>query len=487
MIMKTIALLIIIFPTLFAQTLSNERAKEFINALINDSDSLESFVLPEELALSKRLKITYEGVKNKFLISYEFPHEIINGIKNGQTKYKINIENLDNEKSILHFEVAEKNYRTKYYFQNGYLVSPPFFYYKDWQKIESEHFIFYVSDSIYFNQYSINRLEDFLQKIFIILEYTDEEINLLTNEKLIYVLCKDEDEIEKLTGYKARGMGNLAYDYVITTYNCHYHELLHILMNFKIRSLPLFTHPFLQEGFAVAFGGRGGYEPGIILNLGKFLEQSEFLTANLLFNANEFKNYDASMSYPLSGLYNLFLINEFGISNYLKLYLKYSNETSIINSIDSTELPSAKNWNNFVSKYSNNEQIIVNFSNDEYQTLVEDSLFVMKENGEYYLFETKGNVLISVEADQRDYSSKVFQEFYKDTTYTGEKYLIRITESEVAVYNLYSNNLVANYVVGFTLDMKPVPKENDFFKFCVRKNIFDEQIENWSIKIMEDK
>jgi hypothetical protein len=485
--MRAIALFIFIIPTLVAQSLSNDRTIKFIDALINRSDSLEAFVLPEELAISKRLGITYEGVKNKFLISYEIPVEIQRGIKDGNFHYSINTESIDDQFSILHFECSEKNYKTTYYFQNGYLISPPYFYYKDWQKIESEHFIFYVSEQNYFSEYAINQLENFVKNILVVLNFTHEEKEILKKEKLIYILCKNEDEIEKLTGYKARGMGNLAYDYVITTYNCHYHELLHILMNYKLKNLPLFTHPFLQEGFAVAYGGRGGYEPGIILNLGKFLEQSDFLTVNALFNANEFKNYDASMSYPLSGLYNLFLINEIGIDKYLKLYLKYSSETIITNSIDSTVLPSEINWKYFVNKYSNNEEIIVNFSNDDYQTLIEDSLFVIKGNNEYYLFETKANVLISTGLDLDNYVSTTFREYNPHNIYDGEKYLIRVNESEVAVYNLYTNNLIANYVSGFTLDMKPVSKENDIFKYCVRKNIFDEQIDNWTIKIMEDK
>lgn len=82
---KTISFLFIVAFSfqLFSQqnTLTNERASLFIEAMINSSDSLESFVLPEELALSKRLGITYESVKNKFLISYDIPGEIINEIK----------------------------------------------------------------------------------------------------------------------------------------------------------------------------------------------------------------------------------------------------------------------------------------------------------------------------------------------------------------------------------------------------------------------
>ena len=364
--MKTITLVVLFISTLAAQSLSNKKAQEFIDALINNSVSLETYVLPEELAISKRLGITYEGVKNKFLISYEIPVEIQLGIKNGTVDPSIAVESIDDQFSILHFECVSKNYKTKYYFKNGYLISLPYFYYKDWEKIESENFIFYVSEPSYYNQNSIDKLENFVKNIFSILKYTEEEKQFLKKEKLIYLLCKDEDEIENLTGYKARGMGNLAYDYVITTYNCHYHELLHILINYKMHKLPLYTHPFFQEGFAVAFGGRGGYEPGVVLNLGKFLEQSGFLKFSQLLSFDEYKTIDVSMSYPLSGLYNLFLIQEIGIENYFKLYKKYSSGNISGSVIDSTELPLHLKWDDFVNNYSNDQEIVIDFIEEDF-------------------------------------------------------------------------------------------------------------------------
>ena len=90
--------------TTLSQTLTNDRANQFINAMINDSDNLDNFVLPEELTLSKRLGNNYEGVKNKFLISYEIPPRIIEEIKNNKVEFSVNIEQLDDEFSILHFE-----------------------------------------------------------------------------------------------------------------------------------------------------------------------------------------------------------------------------------------------------------------------------------------------------------------------------------------------------------------------------------------------
>ena len=471
--------------TSISQSLTIESASAFIEAIVINNQELTIFVLPEELAISKRLGISYIGVQNKFLISYEIPNEIIEEINNGKTDYKLNIENLDNEYSILHFECAEMNYKTKYYFKNGYLISPLYFYYKDWQKIESKHFIFYVSDPMFFNKYSIEKLEEFIESIFSVLKYTEEEKELLKKEKLIYILCKDEEEIEKLTGHKARGMGNLAYDYVITTYNCHYHELLHILINFKLKKLPLYTHPFFQEGFAVAFGGRGGYEPGIILNLGKFLEQSDFMNAQQLFSESEYKTYDVSMSYPLSGLYNSFLISEIGIDKYIKLYVEYSSQNVNGLVINKDKLPTDLKWNDFVNNYSNEAGIIIDFEEEDFQTIGMDSTYILKANEEVYLLETKGNILISTKNTMENYISKIFDEAYPDKDYMGEKYFIKVTENEITVYNLFTNNLIANYVSGFSIDMKPVPKENGYYKFLINQTIFDEKATEWIIKVKD--
>lgn len=49
--------------------LSNNEAKAFILALLNNSDALQNFVDTTELKLSHRLDISYVGIKHKFLIA----------------------------------------------------------------------------------------------------------------------------------------------------------------------------------------------------------------------------------------------------------------------------------------------------------------------------------------------------------------------------------------------------------------------------------
>ncbi|UCH64359.1 MAG: hypothetical protein JSW63_06890 [Ignavibacterium sp.] len=473
--------------SILSQTLDQERATSFIDALINSSDSLEDFVLPEELSLSKRLGINYQGVKNKFLISYNIPLKVIEEIKRNKMYYQTNIEKIDEEFSILQFEVKQLDFNTKYYFKNAYLISPPYFFYKDWIKIESKSFIFYISNPEYFNQYSIDRLDQFVSNVFLILNYTEDEIQRLNREKIIYILCKDENEIEELTGYKARGIFNLAYDYIITTFNCHYHELVHLLMNYKLKSLPLFTHPFFQEGFAVSLGGRGGKESKVLLNLGCFLEESDFLNYKSLLSAAEFKSYDASMSYPISGLYNNYLLDQIGINYYLNSYLEYSadNINGMVISLD--DLVPDNQWRKFISECGTYEQIKIGIEDEGFISLNENSSYLLKENQESYLIKTSGNLLISISEVESNYISKIYNEFYPKKKYKGEKYFIRVGDNEVAIYNLFTNNLLANYTTGFTLDGNMVSKEKGYYTFIVEKSLFDEYWYEWEINIFENE
>ncbi len=52
----------------------------------------------------------------------------------------------------------------------------------------------------------------------------------------------------------------VSHDIVVSTYSAHFHELAHLLMNFKLKQPHLYTHPFFLEGllwpWAVGAGRR---------------------------------------------------------------------------------------------------------------------------------------------------------------------------------------------------------------------------------------
>ena len=77
--------------------------------------------------------------------------------------------------------------------------------------------IFQIPASI--NEYSIQNLDNFVDKISRILDFSSTDLAVLSENKIKYFLCRDEAEIKNLTGFNTMGMYYLPYDYLITTYN----------------------------------------------------------------------------------------------------------------------------------------------------------------------------------------------------------------------------------------------------------------------------
>ncbi|MEJ2616474.1 MAG: hypothetical protein P8Z35_16075, partial [Ignavibacteriaceae bacterium] len=272
----------------------------------------------------------------------------------------------------------------------------------------------------------------------------------------------------------------LPYDYIISTFSCHYHEILHLLMNYKLGKPSLYTLPLLQEGFAVAFGGRGGKEPDVILEMGAFLTINNFLNYNSLFSREDFNRYDATMTYPVAGLYNKFLINDLGINKYLTLYKKYSgNEPDIEQlKINPNDLPAKEKWDKYVELYKNYNSIKLSIlGNNNYKEIKSlKNHYMISENSDYYLFRMKDTLLIGSAQNSNKYQSKLFHEIFPYKKYKNVEYAIIADSNEVSVYNFYSNNLIAKYVRSFSASSKKVPQFNNYYQFLIKKDLFEKPI-----------
>jgi len=455
-----------------------EAAQGFARALIQDSDSLQQFVQPTELALSRRLGITYSGVQHKFLIGYNLDPRVSTALREGSLEYRLRIEELDGDFSRLRLIVpGHEEFERSFYFEGSQLVSPVYYFSRDWPRRHSRYFVFCVSDTTRFNDASVQRLERFMDSALERLDISSQAGEKLEKEKLYYFLCKDEEEIERLTGFPSRGMGLLAYDYVLTTFNCHYHELLHLLVNFKLGTTPLYTHPFLQEGIAVAMGGRGGKEPRVILDLGAFLAQSGYLDYRSLLDPRGFAGLDASMSYPLSGLYSAFLLDDLGVDSYLELYRKYSGTAEEVSgrAIEESDLPPPGRWSNFLNGYTQYGNIRFCSFPAEPKPILESVGASVHDAGDDYYFRLKGSLLIEGGPVNRSYRSPLFEELVPGGAYSGEKYLVVANQEEIKVYDLLTGNLTANFVSAFAVVPQEIPAgEDGLFEFCVRKEVFDE-------------
>jgi hypothetical protein len=453
---------------LAAQSFSKHHAERFIDHLSTQSDSLINDVDANDYRLSQRLGIRYLGVKHKFLISYELDSTAIPYILKNAYHYKI--DSLEAHYSMLTVSLAEKEYQRQYYFHDSLLISPCSYYARHWTRFETPFFVFVVSDTSACNRYSMNALDCFVQKMLDTLSFDERTKLLLKREKVYYFLCKNEQEIEQLTGFKTRGIYNLAYDYIVTTYNCHYHELLHLLMNVKLKTLPLYTLPFLQEGFAVAFGGRGGYEPSVVLNMGMFLQQSGLANINDLLTKQLFLQNDASISYPLCGLYTKYLFETSGIDAFVRLYRSSSGTADQIDTmrLNITQLSSSKSWEAFLKQRQRTKIF-------DFTALTEKKNLPLSYNNSRYYFCLKDTLLLNSKQTIQSRTSKKFGELFPTRNYRGEKYAIIANDAEISLYNLLTGNLIASYVKSFSLSPVQYIDPRGYIQFSLPSTMFDEQ------------
>lgn len=480
--MKKILILIIFFciGNLFA--LSEETAREFIESLINNSQNLENFVSQEELIIDSRLGVNYYNTEYKWLISYDIDSNIKNLLKNDELDHSLQIEEFENQYSKLTFITSDNEYQKEFYFNKDKYISPILYHTLGWEVRESEYFRFFISDSDLFHKRAIKKLDQFIENAIEKLQFTQEEKEKLQKEKIIYVFCKDIREIKEITGFNARGLYILASDAVITTFSCHYHELIHLLINYKLKESAIYTHPFLLEGIAVALGGRGGKKPEIITGMGYFLETSGFLSYKDLLSYKGFYQNDASLSYPVSGLYVSFLLEKIGIDAFIKLYREYNSNNSVSKNIDPKDLPPEDEWNQFI----NNHKAMTNIKFPEKlmgNTILRKNDLIISETEEFYHYQTKSNELLLSEIEyEKKYRSKQFNLLFPEKKYNGAKYLILIEEEEINIYNLYTNNLIACYVSAFSSSQLSVPHKDGWFTFAVRKSAFNENLFNMKIR-----
>lgn len=488
--LKNICFLLVFTSSVFGKT----REEEFIHCLIFAPDSAVNFVDSGEFTRSHRLGITYMGVNDKWLIGFDIDEQIMSDIKSGKLNYKVNVLKLEDEFSRADFIVQAVNYSKSFYFKAGSFIPNSSYITRNWKEQQSKYFIFRISEPKYFNDYCIRKLDEFVDKIADTLGFTNKERSLLEREKIYYTFCKDENEIEQLTGYKSKGQAILAYDEVITAFQTHYHEIVHLLVNYKLKNLGLYTLPFFMEGFAVALGGRGGMAPRVVTDLGYYLQKTGFLTYDSILTYEAFMNQDANMTYAVSGLYNSFLVNEFGMKKYMELYKIVNGDIEFVKNIKSNQfyISSVLMFENFLDMYEENKSInLVN------QGLLPSpcppnfdcvSIYRMKKTDDNFYYFNTNNKLFCITLSQKNqftgYISKLYEESEKSEYYVCQQYLVIVDTSKLKLYNCLNNELEASYDINFSLYHKPVPvfkemfrsSSMDYYVFSFAVNLFDSKL-----------
>lgn len=449
-------------------TISQTTPRKFFDALIYDKVEITDYVNKDELVKSERLGVTYNGVKNKFMLGYELPDEIKDGVKSGKYKYEVKEQPLADTYTQVTISVPDANFSKVFYFNVGFVTNSTY-YSQKWEKKDSKYFSFKIEEPKYFNDYCIRRLDEFVDMIADTLGFTISEKKILEKDKLIYIFCADEKGVEKITGYKAKGLAMLGADEVVTSYQTHFHEVAHLLINYKLKKLGLYTLPFFLEGFAVAVGGRGGMAPRVVTDLGYYLQKTGELTYDSIFTFDQFRSMDGSMTYPVSGLYNSFLLSELGGEKYLELYKKVNGDLEHVKSIKEINnlINQGDRYVDFLNKYQNEKIMYVDELNSiepAYRTMGLNGYFVIINDYLKFFSHDVYSIGFDELITDTDYISRKYSELYKKV-YRQMKYCILASNESISIYNLFNDELIFSYNKGLSIDTINVPKKDGYFEY----------------------
>jgi hypothetical protein len=356
------------------------------------------------------------------------------------------------------------------------LVSPLHIFTKKWKNRSTKYTSIFYSDSSKINDIACLELDKFVSEVGKRLGLTRIDFDLLEQEKIAYYLCGDKDEIKNITEFEIEGMFMLADDAIVSLHLPHEHELAHFLINYSLRSKPLYTLAFMQEGLACLLGGRWGRSPESILYAGHATMNYELEDLDSILTRSNF-NYSAGsdISYPMSALFVGYLLEEVSIERFKKLYHDFSKSEDELNSLtiknihSYIEKASGKSWSEFMQKFENYWKGFdycgitptrIDLPNSTSNTIASDKfdISVWKQDNKY-LFKihflddlSRGVILFDgSNADQVEgYQSRIFGEHLPDTPYIGHRYGLRFARDEVGLYDYYCNKLLAIYTMGFT-------------------------------------
>ncbi|RMI09238.1 MAG: hypothetical protein D6681_07300, partial [Calditrichaeota bacterium] len=410
--------------------------------------------------------------------------QILKEIRNRERPYRFQVDTLEEGYTRLVLTTDLSHYRRVFYFRENKLISPGHYFARRWHQETTRYFRFLISDPRDFNAFAAEALDQFVDSLLILLEVSPEARERLAREKIIYLLCHTTGEMENITGMAARGIYLVAWDQVVSTFNCHRHEVAHLLMNYKLEHLSLYTHPFFLEGFACAVGGRGGKSAAVIRQIGAFLQQSGFLTYERLLDINRFQEVDPTLSYPLSAIYNWFLLHHLGVESYLRLYRSHGGDTPSLNNIprNGSRLPPPEAFEAFLQKHEAFSTVAFPSLWPDFPPLMEAHWGSVWEDERWYYFRLRGSVrMIPSRPVGKAFRSREFHEIFPDVPYSGERYYLQVSPEEVKLYDFYTMALIAFYSNGLSPTRQAIREEDGYFRFALPRKLFAEPLPQMSI------
>ena len=397
--------------------------------------------------------------------------------------------------AIVKGENIEHNYFAQYDGKYFWLTYPQDIYSVGWSVKESEYFRVHIHPDVekYLTGLMFEEADRFVERMGDSLGLTIYDMRHLQSTKIDFYYCASDEIVAQMTGQRTRGIYDKASSDIISSFFPHHHEVVHLLVDYRLRNLPLFAHPLFEEGLAVHYGGRWGKSTESLMPLGIYLYNEGLVSLDSLVSYNSFKNNaEADIAYPLAALFNRFILEKIDKEKYFALYRKLSGSYQELSSLpadsvkqrisralsfgDWDQLVSA--FNEFLKTYKANEYVIMPGNSGKGKELISDKGFVVKNNGEWLEFEfdagteTKGNLLFGqIDSSRAAISAMFIEQYRNEIPFEGYRYGVRFDANEAGLYDYATNTLLAKYIAGVDPSEAYINPDSHKVLFRVRKNL----------------
>jgi len=208
-----------------------------------------------------------------------------------------------------------------------WLTYPQDYFARDWPIKESRYFRIHYHPDVgkYLNEVLLEESDRFVEEMAATLDISKADVAVIAEKKIEFFYCDNDETVKEITRHTTKGIFDLPSNDIISANFPHFHEILHFLINYKLRRLPLFTLPILQEGLSVYYGGRWGKKPSALYDLGIYIYREKFIEIDSILTYRGFhSNSGADISYPVAAIFSSYLLDRLGQKKIFKLYLELS-------------------------------------------------------------------------------------------------------------------------------------------------------------------
>jgi hypothetical protein len=343
-----------------------------------------------------------------------------------------------------------------------------------WPIKESRYFRIHVhaDKEQYLNQAALDEADAFVDRIGDSLKLDKAARNEIAARKIEYFFCDNSTTLTAITNQNTRGVLDQASNDIISTDFPHFHEITHLLINIKLKTLPLTTIPILREGIAVKFGGRWGKRASSLMDLGAYLYRQKLVSLDSILTTNGFASAaGADIAYPVAGNFSAYLLTRLGMAKYFDLYLSMSRSDNSLDTLSLPEIQSAfckvlakNDWTEVVTDFEAyldsalpSMSVAVAGQESKGTVLIKGDGFTATSDRDWLNFEFSvdtmshdGALLFGADKRLKGAHSYLWDEQNRDEPFSGYRYAVRFDQNEAGLYDYATNELLAKYIFGIS-------------------------------------